>query len=76
MYTIMTVTMGMMYSSSFHTFSAHALLLHTDGEIDTWILNSRAFYVTPHEEGFFDYRGGWHVVIHLVENYACDIVGI
>ena len=48
----MIVTMGTMHSSSFHTFSAHALLVDTNGDIDTCLILGASFHVTPHHEGF------------------------
>ena len=55
----------------------HALLANTDGDMHTWILDSGAsFHVTPHREWFSDYTGGRHGVVHLGDNYACEIVGI
>ncbi|KAH7439563.1 hypothetical protein KP509_04G067200 [Ceratopteris richardii] len=43
----------------------------------TWILDSGAsFHVTPHRELFSDYTEGRHGVVHLGDNYACDIAGI
>ena len=55
----------------------HALLADTNGDMHTWILDSGAsFHVMPHREWFSDYIGGRHGVVHLGDNYACEIAAI
>ena len=54
-------------------FNAHVLLADTDGQMNTWILDSGVcFHVTLHHEWFSDCIGGRHDVVNLGDNYACD----
>mgnify|MGYP000267600644 CR=1 FL=1 len=48
-----------------------------ESQPNTSTLNSGAyFHVTPHCVWFSNYARGQHVVVHLGDNYAYDIVGI